>query len=128
MERFVDSHVHLADPAFHADRNEVIERARLTGARALVCIGESIAAAAQAETIASQNPGLVHFTVGVHPHDAAGFDAARDAVAIRRAASSGAVAIGECGLDYHYEHSPRARQLEAFETQIALAHELRRPV
>ena len=128
MAAFIDSHVHLADPAFDADREAVIERARLTGARALVCIGESIDAAARAATIAERHPGLVAFTAGVHPHDAATFDAARDVRAIRDLAGRGAVAIGECGLDYHYDHSPRPRQLEAFEAQLDLARELGRPV
>jgi TatD DNase family protein len=128
MATFVDSHVHLADAAFDADRNAVIERARLTGARALLCIGESIAAAERARTIVAEHSGFVHFTAGIHPHDAATFDAARDGAAIRAAVGAGAVAIGECGLDYHYDHSPRARQMEAFEHQIALAGELRRPL
>ena len=128
MAAFIDSHVHLADPAFDADRDAVIERARLTGARALVCIGESIDAAARAATIAEQHPGLVAFTAGVHPHDAATFDTSRDIGAIRELAGRGAVAIGECGLDYHYDHSPRPRQLEAFEAQLDLARELGRPV
>jgi TatD DNase family protein len=128
MATFVDSHVHLADPAFDADRDAVIERARLTGARALLSIGESIAAAERARSIAAQYPSFVYFTAGVHPHDAATFDPARDVAAIRAAVHAGAVAIGECGLDYHYDNSPRARQMEAFEHQIALARELNRPL
>jgi TatD DNase family protein len=128
MASFVDSHVHLADPAFDADRNDVIERARQTGARALICIGESIAAAVRAQAIAALNPGFVYFTAGVHPHDASGFSPDRDIAAIRAAVADGAVAIGECGLDAHYDHSPRDRQMEAFEHQIALAGELRRPL
>ena len=128
MAAFVDSHVHLADPAFDDERTAVIERARQTGARALVCIGESMAAAARAREIALAYPGFVYYTAGVHPHDAAGFDAERDGAAIRTAVRDGAVAIGECGLDAHYDHSPRDRQLEAFEHQIALAGELRRPL
>jgi TatD DNase family protein len=128
MAPFVDSHVHLADAAFDPDRHAVIERARLTGARALLCIGESIAATERARTIAAEHTGFVYFTAGIHPHDAASFDAARDGAAIRAAVTAGAVAIGECGLDYHYDHSPRARQLEAFEHQSALAAELQRPL
>jgi TatD DNase family protein len=128
MATFVDSHVHLADAAFAADREAVIERARLTGARALVCIGESIAAASRARDIAFAHRGFVHFTAGVHPHDAAGFDAARDGIAIRDAVSNGAVAIGECGLDYHYDHSPREKQREAFESQIEIGAESGRPL
>jgi TatD DNase family protein len=128
MATFVDSHVHLADAAFDTDREAVIERARLTGARALVCIGESIAAAERARGVAFAHPGFVHFTAGIHPHDAATFEAARDLEAIRSAVTAGAVAIGECGLDYHYDHSPRPRQIEAFEGQIALAADLGRPL
>ena len=128
MASFVDSHVHLADPAFDADRNEVIERARLTGARALVCIGESLAAAHRARDVASGHPGLVFFTAGVHPHDAASFDADRDVAAMRDFVAAGAVAIGECGLDYHYDHSPREKQIAAFEHQLELARQTDRAV
>jgi TatD DNase family protein len=128
MATFVDSHVHLADPAFDSDRDAVIERARLTGARALLCIGESIQAAARAGSLASRYPGFIYFTAGIHPHDAATFENTRDIGALRDAVASGAVALGECGLDYHYDHSPRERQLEVFESQIALAAELARPL
>lgn len=128
MAGFIDSHVHLADAAFDADRPTVIERARLTGAHALICIGESIAAAERASEIARAHPGFVYFTAGVHPHDAAAFDDDRDSAAIRSAVRDGAVAIGECGLDYHYDHSPRERQMHAFERQVALARELGRPL
>ena len=128
MATFVDSHVHLADAAFDPDRQAVIERARLTGVRALLCIGESIAAAERAKTIAAESPGFIYYTAGIHPHDAAEFDATRDEAAIRSAVAAGAVAIGACGLDYHYDHSPRARQIDAFERQIALARELHRPL
>jgi TatD DNase family protein len=128
MATFVDSHVHLADPAFDSDRDAVIERARLSGARTLLCIGESIAAAARARALAERHPRFVYFTAGVHPHDAAGFDESRDIAAIRAAVDRGAVAIGECGLDYHYDHSPRQQQLRAFERQITLAAEVGRPL
>ena len=128
MATFVDSHVHLADAAFDEDRAAVIERARTTGASALLCIGESIAAAARAQSIAAEHPGFVYYTAGVHPHDATGFDPTRDDQAIRALLQSGAVAIGECGLDYHYAHSPRDRQLEAFECQIEIAVESGRPL
>ena len=128
MLPFIDSHAHLADPAFDTDRDDVVERARLAGARAVVCIGESIAAAARARELAERFPGFVHWTAGVHPHDAAGFDEERDLPLIRQAIERGASAVGECGLDYHYDHSPRESQLEAFAAQIALAGDTRRPL
>lgn len=125
---FVDSHSHLADPAFEDDRDAVIERARGAGAAAVVCIGESIAAAERAAAIARAHPRFVFATAGVHPHDAADFDPLRDPAAIRDLVSLGAVAIGECGLDYHYDHSPREQQRRAFAAQLALARELDRAV
>jgi TatD DNase family protein len=64
----------------------------------------------------------------VHPHDAAGYDPSRDAAAIRGAMADGAVAVGECGLDFHYDHSPRALQRRAFADQLAIAQETGRAV
>jgi TatD DNase family protein len=125
---YVDSHVHLADPAFDDDRDEVVDRARAAGAAALICIGESLAAAHRAGELARRHPGFCYHTAGVHPHDAAGFEPDRDIAGIREQLERGAVAIGECGLDYHYDHSPRDRQLAAFAAQLALADEWSRPV
>ncbi|HET7373490.1 MAG TPA: TatD family hydrolase, partial [Gemmatimonadaceae bacterium] len=100
MITFIDSHAHLADPAFDADRDEVVERAQAAGALAVICIGESIAAAERSATLAATHPGLLFATAGIHPHDAASFDPRADVDAIRSLVSRGAVAIGECGLDY----------------------------
>lgn len=125
---FLDSHAHLADPAFDADRAEVMARARSAGAAGIVCIGESLEAAERARRLAEADPNFLFWTVGVHPHDAAGFDAIADSAAIRAALDAGAVAVGECGLDYHYDHSPRDRQRLAFSAQLAIAGESKRPV
>jgi TatD DNase family protein len=126
--RFLDSHAHLADPAFDADREDVIARAREAGAAAVVVIGESLDAAGRAERLAASHPGALFHTAGVHPHDAADFDPARDPDLIRAHLARGAVAVGECGLDYHYDHSPRDRQRRAFAAQLALAQEAGKPV
>jgi TatD DNase family protein len=121
MPRFLDSHAHLADPAFDDDRDATLARARESGAEGVICIGESLAAADRARALAASHPGLVYWTAGVHPHDAASFDEARDVPHIRAHLEAGAVAVGECGLDYHYDHSPRAQQRAAFQAQLALA-------
>ena len=128
MTAFVDSHAHLADPAFDGDRDLVIGRAREAGASAVVCVGESIETARRAAALADMHPGFLFHTAGVHPHDAKGFDATRDIPAIGELCEHGAVAVGECGLDYHYDHSPREAQRAAFAAQIGLARELARPV
>lgn len=126
--QFVDSHTHLADTAFDSDRDAVIERARDAGAVALICIGESLPAASRARTIATQWPGFIWYTAGVHPHDAAAFSPQGDIGAIREHIALGAVAVGECGLDYYYDHAPRLQQRRAFAEQIALAGQLRVPL
>jgi TatD DNase family protein len=123
----IDSHAHLADPAFDHDRGEVVRRARATGIEGIVCIGETLASASRAREIATAFGGTIWWTAGVHPHDAVSFDAKRDLAAIREHLDAGAVAVGECGLDYHYDHSPPDRQRVAFSEQIALARELNRP-
>jgi len=128
MTEFVDSHAHLADPAFDDDRDAVIERARATGASAVVCVGESLDAARRARALAERHPDFLSFTAGVHPWDAPGFDPARDLDAIRELAAAGAVAVGECGLDSTYQHAPRDAQRRAFGAQLELARELDRPV
>jgi len=128
MAPFVDSHAHLADPAFDDDREAVIGRARAAGAVALVAIGESLGAADRAAALSGAHPGFVFHTAGVHPHDAAGWNSESDPARIREHVGMGAVAVGECGLDYHYDHSPRPAQRRAFAAQLALATELRRPV
>jgi TatD DNase family protein len=87
-----------------------------------------MAAARDAAAVAAHNPGYVFHSVGVHPHDASGFDPAADIAALRELVGAGAVAIGECGLDYHYDNSPRLEQRSAFAEQLALAAELQRPV
>lgn len=126
--RYIDSHVHLADPAFDADRDAVIERARTAGAAALVCIGESLDRARGARAIAKRSGGFIAWTAGIHPHEASAFDPARDVAAIADLLGAGAVAVGECGLDSHYDHAPRHLQRRAFAAQLELAREHDRPV
>jgi TatD DNase family protein len=98
------------------------------GPAAVICIGESLDAGAAAVTYAAENPGFVFATAGIHPHDAASFDAQRDLPHLSALLRSGAVAIGECGLDYHYDNSPREIQRAAFSAQVALAGEVHCPV
>ena len=106
----------------------MIARARLAGARALVCIGESLATAERAARIVNRHPGFVFHTAGIHPYDAEHFDSRRDLDGIRAEIARGAVAIGECGLDYQHDGASPARQREVFAAQLALGAELAAPV
>lgn len=128
MIPFIDAHAHLSDPAFDEDRPAVIDRARTQGAQGIIVIGESIEVAQRARALAAQHSGLLWFTAGVHPHDASSYDPLATPEALRALVESGAVAIGECGLDYHYDNSPRAQQRRAFAEQLALARELSKPI
>src|SRR5688500_2057289 len=128
MPEFIDSHAHLADPAFDADRDAVLARAIEAGARGIVCIGESIEAAARAAALADRHAGFVWFTAGLHPHGAAAADTQEAIERLRGQLGAGAVAVGECGLDYHYDNSPRDVQRRVFAAQLSLAAERRLPV
>jgi TatD DNase family protein len=127
---FFDTHCHLDDPRLHEELDTVLDRARKAGVRRIATIGcaRDVASVRSAVEIAQAHPEWISATVGVHPHDAKHLDAAL-AEAIREAArDESVVAIGETGLDFHYDHSPREIQVEAFRTQIAIARELRKPL
>ena len=118
----VDTHCHLADPAYDADREDVLARAWAAGVGRIVVVGESRASAERALALAATEPRLAA-TAGVHPHDAAGWsDEARDWL-VGTLRHPRIVAAGEMGLDYHYDHSPREVQRRVFEAQLAMAGE-----
>jgi TatD DNase family protein len=121
----IDSHAHLASERFDGDRAEMLERVWSAGVSHVVIIGETDDVA---RDLAVSDPARLSFTAGVHPHEAATFDATRDVARIRTLVRAGAVAIGECGLDYYYDHSPREQQIAAFQAQLDLAAELKLPV
>jgi TatD DNase family protein len=129
----IDSHCHLADDAFAGDLEAVVGRAREAGVeRALVILAAGDRQeAAQAGTLERLWPE-VRFAVGVHPHQAHEFggDPARavDTVNAQLAATPSARAVGEIGLDYHYDFSPREVQQAVFRAQVRLARELQKPV
>ncbi len=125
---FIDSHAHVAGPEFDGDRGAVLARLREAGGAGVICIGESLEAARRARDVSAGHPGFVWWTAGVHPHDAGAYDPTGDAAAIRDMVATGAIAVGECGLDYHYDHSPRPLQRRAFADQLAIARETGRPV
>ena len=127
--KLVDSHCHLDDRQFDEDREAAIERARAAGVELFMAIGTGngppdLEAAVR---LAERYPFMVA-TVGVHPHDAA--KATPDTLdRLRELAQHSKVkAIGEIGLDYHYDFSPRDVQRAVFEQQLAIAAEAGKPV
>jgi len=111
-----DSHCHLQ---YEGVPEDAIERAVAAGVGRMICIGTDAEQSATAIDIARRNPDRVWATVGLHPHEAKhqvdGIIALLDAPEV--------VAVGECGLDYHYDHSPRPVQREVFAAQVDLAAE-----
>lgn len=128
----IDSHCHLADPAFAGDLDEVIARAREAGVTAALCL---VAAgddreAVQAARVAAQWPA-VRFAMGVHPHQAAQPDDALAALVERVSGDpphGGLAALGEMGLDYHYAFAPPEAQRQLFARQVALGCRLDLPL
>ncbi len=116
----VDSHCHLADPAFDTDRESVLARARTAGIGHVIAIGEDPERAGAAIALA-RSLGGVSATAGLHPHEASGWSAAAEAWLDGALSDPVVVAAGEMGLDYHYDFSPRPAQRDAFEAQMALA-------
>ena len=113
---WTDTHCHIHDDKMATSADESLQRARDAGVEKFVVIGTDAQTSAAAIAIAENHPD-VWATVGLHPHDATnGVDSI-----VSYIASPKVVAIGECGLDYYYDHSPRDIQMTSFRQQIALA-------
>ncbi|MGI8777466.1 MAG: TatD family hydrolase [Acidimicrobiales bacterium] len=113
---WTDTHCHLQYEGLPADALELAEAA---GVSRMVCIGTDGPQSVRAVEVARAHPGKVWATVGLHPHDAVnGVDTIVDSLGAPEV-----VGIGECGLDYHYDHSPRDTQRQVFAAQVAMAIE-----
>jgi TatD DNase family protein len=121
-----DTHCHLNLPAFDADRDQVLARARRAGLERILIPGIDLPGSVRAARIARADP-ILRFAAGIHPHESASFDEKTLAALRTLARDDGACAIGETGLDYFRDLAPRDRQREAFRAQLALAEELGLP-
>lgn len=123
----IDSHVNLHSAAFDADRAAVIERARAAGVRRMVTICDKLSSLAAVEAVSEANADIWH-TVGTHPHEARENPDLAAETLVRLARNPRAVGIGETGLDFHYDLSPRDVQEKVFRAHIAAARESRLPL
>ena len=123
----IDSHAHLDLPEFDADRDAVIRRARDGGIDAIITVGIGIRECRRALELAGRHP-FIYATLGIHPHNAGDVDLAMLDFVEQNARKSKVVALGEMGLDYFRNLSPRQDQQRCFRAQLDIARSLNMPV
>lgn len=123
----IDTHCHLASDQFAGDLVEVLARTWASPVAHVVVIGETRPAAERALELAAREARL-SVVAGIHPHDAAGWDAEAESWLSATLKDPRIVAAGEMGLDYHYDHSPREVQQQVFERQLEMARAAGKPV
>ena len=121
-----DSHAHIDDERFDADRDEVVARALAAGVSLIVNIGADMASSARSVALAEKYPGI-YAAVGMHPHDSQDMKENDYRQLEQWANHPKVVAIGEIGLDYHYDLSPRPVQKEVFLRQLDVARKTGKP-
>lgn len=123
-----DTHCHLDSANAETGARAIISRAQEAGVGYFTCIGVGGSLAMREAVELSEQHANVWSTVGVHPHDAASFDDALESELLALLDRPRVVALGEVGLDYHYDHSPRPKQREVFARMISVAREHRKPI
>jgi TatD DNase family protein len=117
----IDIGANLTHDSFDVDREAVIERAAACGVRRLIITGSSEQSSLDAVELAESRPGVLYATAGVHPHHASEYTPQLHAALLELSRKASVVAVGECGLDYFRDFSPRQAQRRAFEAQLELA-------
>jgi len=126
---WLDSHCHVTADEFAEDRDAVLDRAESAGVENVIAIGSGYGIANNARAVAlARGDSRVYAAVGAHPHEAAELCDALRAKLADWIAQPRVVAVGECGLDYHYLHSPREVQRSVFAEQVGLARQSDLPV
>jgi len=124
----IDIGANLAHDSFDDDREAVLERASEAGVTRMIVTGSSDDSNRRAAELVSDRPGMLFSTAGVHPHHAADYTDASDALIRELVGRENVVAVGECGLDYFRNFSPREDQLRAFRAQLDIAIDTGMPV
>lgn len=123
----IDTHAHLNDSQFESDLDDVITRAGSAGVERIIVCGYDMPSSRLAVDLADKHESIFA-TVGIHPHDAKHFNNEAVCELTELSRNNKVIAIGEIGLDFHYDFSPRPDQFTAFEAQINLAGELSLPI
>ncbi|MGX9459858.1 TatD family hydrolase [Shewanella sp. A14] len=128
MTQYIDIAVNLLSERLKHDIDNIINDAATHFVSPLIVIGSDLDESADAIAICQQYPQKLYSTAGVHPHQASSWNQHSKARLLQLAQQETVVAIGECGLDYNRDFSPRSAQRKAFAAQLALASELNMPV
>ncbi len=128
MLDLIDIGANLTHDSFDADRDAVLGRAAAAGVARIIVTGTSVTSSVQAAALCEARPRTLFATAGVHPHHAADFDAHTTGALRALLADPAFVAVGECGLDFFRDYSPRPAQRQAFAAQLELAADVRKPV
>ena len=124
---FIDTHAHLFYKNFDGELDQIVERALEADVKYMICPGTDVKTSKQSIELAEKYESI-YATVGIHPHDTKSFNGKEIDQLRKLAEHKKVVAIGEIGLDYYYDFSPKAQQLKAFRAQLDLAAELDMPV
>lgn len=124
----IDIGANLAHDSFDDDRDEILQRAYEAGVERIVVTGSSDESNVKAAELAAAHPGVLYATAGVHPHHASDYTDESDSIIREMITKDAVVAVGECGLDYFRNFSPREAQLDAFRRQLEIAKESGLPV
>jgi TatD DNase family protein len=124
----IDTHCHLNFDTYEPDRAEVVARAAAAGVTRIIIPGVDVATTREALALAAQYPSQVFAAAGVHPNSTADFDDSTLAEIETLAQQPHIVSVGEIGLDYYRDRSPKKKQFAAFEAQLALAEKLSLPI
>ena len=128
MLDLIDIGANLTHDSFDADRDAVLGRAAAAGVARIIVTGTSVTSSVQAAALCEARPQTLFATAGVHPHHAAEFDEHTTAALRSLLGDPAFVAVGECGLDFFRDYSPRSAQRRAFEAQLELAAIVGKPV
>ncbi len=128
MSAYIDIAVNLLGSALEPDIAEIVQSAATHGVSPLIVIGSDLAESAKAIELCNQYPGKLYCTAGVHPHHAIEWHSGSSAIQTELCQMPEVVAVGECGLDYNRDFSPRPAQRQAFREQLELAITLKMPV
>ncbi len=125
--RLFDTHAHITDERFDEDRQAVIDRLTEAGVELMLLVGDASREEQPVYPLAEAHPNF-YASTGLHPHDASCWNEEVRGRILRWMAHPKSVALGEIGLDYHYDLSPRDVQRQVFEEQLEMAWQLKKPV